>query len=450
MPATVATPETPIAVLLTSQGPARGSQLAAARPLCVILYAPLRPPASTPFVAAAECSPSSVLSSAAKTGGPATTSAADEDERAAAVALLNHTAPPVSSSPAASPTRANPLNNSALTASTPAAAAGRTPSVPTTPLNRLGGARALQPSWLGQTASRQQPLTPIVGGRGGGASAASTGGRGGALNALYSQSADSAMMRKLLQGPDQPLIAPPILPADSPVFTSSPPHIDGGAGGGPPVFTIVFDLDETLVCNRFPGKAVIRPHALDTLKAIASLSSPSRIVELVLWTASVESVAREVLSRLDPRGDLFRHHIFRDRRWFKETGYTKDLRRLGRDMTRTVIVENSPNSVMLNRHQSLLVKDFLGHAPNDKDLAVVRDIICDWITSQDDADSGQPQRVGGGCVPIADYLRSHPKVSPANHVVVEPQHPTAPMSGAARGRANGGLYPRGGIFGRRF
>lgn len=140
--------------------------------------------------------------------------------------------------------------------------------------------------------------------------------------------------------------------------------------------TVVFDLDETLCNNRRPGKALLRPHTLELLHHLHALRNDPHLhcyIELVLWTASMECVARPVVDRIDPTGTLFQHCIYRDRRWYKEQGYTKDLRRLGRDMNHTVIIENSPASVRLNRGNSILVKDFV--SGQDSDLLVVRDIL---------------------------------------------------------------------------
>jgi hypothetical protein len=195
----------------------------------------------------------------------------------------------------------------------------------------------------------------------------------------------------------------PAASTSSPLSAAKP----SSSAAQPNYFTIVFDLDETLCCNRGPGKAIIRPGALDLLKSLRALSTPEKPIEVILWTASVESLARTVLVRLDPDGSIFTDLIFRDKRWFKETGYTKDLRLLGRDMDRVVILENSPMSVALNRQNSILVKDFLGHSPHDTDLKAVKEVLESWIL----ADS---------FVPIREWLAQHPRVDRNNHIIAVP------------------------------
>jgi hypothetical protein len=195
------------------------------------------------------------------------------------------------------------------------------------------------------------------------------------------------------------------------------------------VFTVVFDLDETLCCNRGPGKAVLRPGALDILRSLAALNSETVHVEIVMWTASVESLARVVAARLDPGGKLFTHFVFRDKRWFKESGYTKDLRLLGRPLERVVIIENSPMSVTLNRENSIMVSDFLGHAPHDCDLKAVKEVLEGWIAA-------------AAFVPVHQFLAQHPKIDRQNNVLASPARSPlmATPGGAPRfGGLTGGL-----------
>jgi hypothetical protein len=154
----------------------------------------------------------------------------------------------------------------------------------------------------------------------------------------------------------------------------------------PQRYTIVFDLDETLVCNRRPGRAILRPHLAALLSAVQGKA------EIVLWTASMECVARPVLLQMDPTRSVFHHSIFRDRRWFKDIGYCKDLRRLGRDISRCIIVENSPQSVRLNTDNAILVPDFFGNKA-DNSLKAVQEILVGLI------ESGKP---------VGEYLAQHP------------------------------------------
>ena len=145
-------------------------------------------------------------------------------------------------------------------------------------------------------------------------------------------------------------------------------------------YTIVFDLDETLVSNRMPGlrPALKRPFLDGLLKALRGKA------ELVLWTASIESVGRPVLRQIDPHGEYFDHAIFRNASWFHEKPncpHTKDLRLLGRDFTKTLIVENNPFSVRLNKASAIMVPDFDRPNPTDSALRKVESFLSGMLSS---------------------------------------------------------------------
>lgn len=100
-------------------------------------------------------------------------------------------------------------------------------------------------------------------------------------------------------------------------------------------------------------------------------------IELVLWTASEESLARRAMRRLDPQNAIFDEAIYRDLRWYRDSYYTKELSRLGRSMQRVVIIENSVESVIRNRQNAVLVTSFITNRM-DRQLFLVREVLRDW------------------------------------------------------------------------
>ncbi|CCW66086.1 unnamed protein product [Phytomonas sp. Hart1] len=135
----------------------------------------------------------------------------------------------------------------------------------------------------------------------------------------------------------------------------------------PPALTLVLDLDETLVCNRSPHapRPILRPYALHMLNALRHMAD----LEIVLWTASTKETATRVVQRLNANGIVFDDVIFRNNLWFTQPVYTKDLRLLGRDMDKVVIVDNAANSCKLNPRNALLIEDF--HGERDKEDAAL-------------------------------------------------------------------------------
>jgi len=148
----------------------------------------------------------------------------------------------------------------------------------------------------------------------------------------------------------------------------------------PHEYTVVFDLDETLVSNRMAGfrPAIKRPHLEPLLRSLQGKA------EIVLWTASIESVGKPVLRQIDPNGEFFHHAIYRDPAWFQERPnipHYKDLRLLGRELPKVIIVENNPFSVRLQKRNAVLVPDFDRPNPTDSSLRRLEGMLGDLLSS---------------------------------------------------------------------
>ncbi|SCU66410.1 TFIIF-stimulated CTD phosphatase, putative [Trypanosoma equiperdum] len=135
-----------------------------------------------------------------------------------------------------------------------------------------------------------------------------------------------------------------------------------------PVLTVVLDLDETLVSNRDSGAtgAILRPYCLHMLNALRHMQG----LEVVLWTASTKETAAPVIRQLSQSGPVFDDVICRNSSWFTEPLHTKDLRLLGRDMSRVIIFDNSTACCKLNPRNAVIVDDFRG-VRNTSDAALV-------------------------------------------------------------------------------
>lgn len=84
-----------------------------------------------------------------------------------------------------------------------------------------------------------------------------------------------------------------------------------------------------------------RPHVDEFLQRMGEL------FECVLFTASLAKYADPVADLLDKWG-AFRARLFRESCVFHRGNYVKDLSRLGRDLRRVLILDNSPASYVFH------------------------------------------------------------------------------------------------------
>ncbi|KAJ2827487.1 hypothetical protein GGI24_002632 [Coemansia furcata] len=146
---------------------------------------------------------------------------------------------------------------------------------------------------------------------------------------------------------------------------------------------LVLDLDETLVHSSFrevehpdyvvPVVLEGQEHNVYVLKR-PGVDEFMRIMgqyyEIVVFTASLSMYADPVLDLLD-KSNVVHHRLFRESCNLYNGNYVKDLSRLGRDVSQSIIIDNSPASYAFHTNNAIGISTWLND-PMDTEL---RDLI---------------------------------------------------------------------------
>ena len=145
---------------------------------------------------------------------------------------------------------------------------------------------------------------------------------------------------------------------------------------GPPsdpkkIFTLVVDLDETLVHyveeeNR--AYVQVRPYA-DYF-----LTEMGKYFEIVIFTAAAEDYADIVLNELD-KNNAIDYKLYRKHTEQINGVFIKDLSKLGRDINKVVIIDNNKDNFSLQPENGLHICSFLGDQEDDELYLLADDLM---------------------------------------------------------------------------
>jgi CTD small phosphatase-like protein 2 len=143
-------------------------------------------------------------------------------------------------------------------------------------------------------------------------------------------------------------------------------------------YTLVLDLDETLVhFEAAERKFRLRPGCLGFLRG---LSHP--YFEIVVFTAASQDYADFILDVLDPERTHIRHRLYRQHTRVTPEGiYVKDLARLGRDLTKTIIVDNIPENFAMQEGNGIEIKTWHDD-PADRELEILAPFLRGIVVAQ--------------------------------------------------------------------
>ena len=133
--------------------------------------------------------------------------------------------------------------------------------------------------------------------------------------------------------------------------------------------TLVLDLDETLMSfvytkeNKGQGILRIRPYLYQFLLSV------KEYYEIIIFTASTQNYADSILDAIEEfKGQFFNFRLYRNHCSILDNDFVKDISLIGRDLSKTIIVDNMQQNFKLQKENGILISSFWGEDVNDKAL----------------------------------------------------------------------------------
>ena len=159
--------------------------------------------------------------------------------------------------------------------------------------------------------------------------------------------------------------------------------------------TVVLDLDETLIGfekeenednedeeyeeeEEDIKKMIIRPGLYEFLDGLIKINC-----ELVLFTSSNKNYADNYINEIEKSKKYFKKRLYREHCILIGSAYVKDLSKLGRDLSKVIIVDNDLACFYLQQENGILIKPFLGNK-DEKDITLnnLYDILSNIIKNK--------------------------------------------------------------------
>ncbi len=129
------------------------------------------------------------------------------------------------------------------------------------------------------------------------------------------------------------------------------------------IFTLVLDLDETLISFHRDeyGIGIIKPRPY----LFQFLTEMSKIYELIIFTAATKEYADPILNLIDKNQIFFDKRLYRQHTIIKDNLVIKDLSKLGRDLSKVIILDNIPQNYDLQKENGIFIRNFYGDDNDD-------------------------------------------------------------------------------------
>ena len=153
-------------------------------------------------------------------------------------------------------------------------------------------------------------------------------------------------------------------------------------------YTLVLDLDETLIHFKAhlnddnSGILQFRPYISEFLSNI------NNYYELIVFTAATQDYADPIINAIEQKGTKFAYRLYRMHTTIRGNDFVKDLSKLGRDLSRIIIVDNMEQNYKLQPYNGITIRPFWGKDTNDMALYDLLHILIKIVKLDMDARDG--------------------------------------------------------------
>ena len=147
------------------------------------------------------------------------------------------------------------------------------------------------------------------------------------------------------------------------------------------ILTIILDLDGTLIYDQNievnyeeeeeeddednkhqkNNDIILRPKLFEFLDKLLELKC-----ELIIFTSSVKQRADEVINIIEKNKRYFNGRLCREHCTLMGAAYVKDISKLGRNLSKTIIIDNDLGCFYLQQENGILIKSFEGKEDDNK------------------------------------------------------------------------------------
>ena len=97
--------------------------------------------------------------------------------------------------------------------------------------------------------------------------------------------------------------------------------------------------------------------------------------ELVVFTAGTKEYAQPIIDIIEKKEKFFVKRLYREHTIYRDNIYIKDLTKLGRDLSKIIIVDNMPQNFCLQKENGILINNYFGQDNGDKTLYFLAEIL---------------------------------------------------------------------------